>query len=68
MSIQELKTQSTDELKKTLDEKRDALRVMSFKVAQRQLKKVHEVKKTKREIARVLTFSNQLKSNKQEVK
>ena len=68
MSIKEFKAQSVDELKKTLDEKRDSLRVMSFKVAQRQLKKVHEVKKAKREIARILTFANQTKSQKQEIK
>ncbi|KKS41067.1 50S ribosomal protein L29 [Candidatus Kuenenbacteria bacterium RIFCSPLOWO2_12_FULL_42_13] len=59
MALKELKTQSIDELKKLLAEKRNRLRVMRFKVAQRQLKKVHEIKSVKKEIARLLTFINQ---------
>ncbi len=64
MPAKELKNQSVDELQKSLAEKREHLRVMSFKVAQRQLKKVHEIKRTKREIARTLTSINQLQSPK----
>lgn len=65
MALKEFKTQSIDELKKLLAEQRNRLRVMRFKVAQRQLKKVHEIKTVKKEIARLLTFINQGSGNKQ---
>ena len=58
MINQETKNQSTAEIKKLLAEKRDHLRVMRFKVAQRQLKKVHEIKSAKKEIARLSTAMN----------
>ncbi|NMC51452.1 50S ribosomal protein L29 [Candidatus Kuenenbacteria bacterium] len=64
MTIQELKTKSDAELKKLLGEKKESLRVMRFKVAQRQLKKVHEVKTAKQEIARIMTFINKQKEQK----
>ncbi len=58
MPFKEFKTQSVDELKKLLAEKKDRLRIIRFKVAQRQLKKIHEIKNTKKEIARLLTLIN----------
>lgn len=60
MSVKELKNQTLAELRKTVNRERESLRVMNFKVAQRQLKKVHAIKKTKRTIARTLTLANQL--------
>ena len=63
MTLKELKVKSAAELRTLLTELREKLRVMRFKVAQRQLKKVHDVKNTKKEIARILTIINQKKNN-----
>lgn len=60
MITKELNNQSAPELKRLLAEKRDHLRVMRFKVAQRQLKKVHEIKNAKKEIARLHTALHKL--------
>lgn len=59
MQIKELRNKSIAELQNLLTEKREALRAMRFKVSQRQLKKVHEIKLAKKEIARILTLINQ---------
>jgi len=68
MTIKEPKNQSTDELKKLLAEKRDHLRVMRFKVAQRQLKKIHEIKSAKKEIARFNTALHQASTDQTKIK
>ncbi len=60
MITKEINNQSAAELKKLLAAKRDHLRVMRFKVAQRQLKKVHEIKNVKKEIARLQTALHKL--------
>ncbi len=54
MKIKELRVKNETELKRLLVETQEKVRVMRFKVAQRQLKKVHEVKNVKRDIARIL--------------
>jgi large subunit ribosomal protein L29 len=59
MRIKEIRNKSIKELTALLAEKREALRAMRFKVSQRQLKKVHEVKQVKKDIARLLTLINQ---------
>ncbi|HOY11293.1 MAG TPA: 50S ribosomal protein L29 [Candidatus Paceibacterota bacterium] len=59
MNNQEIKKESPTELRKSLAEKRELLRVMRFKVAQRQLKKVHEIKNNRRAIARLATALHQ---------
>lgn len=56
MTIKELRTRGINEMQTLLAEKRESLRVMRFKVAQRQLKKIHDIKNTKRDIARILTI------------
>jgi large subunit ribosomal protein L29 len=56
MTIKELRAKPINELQALLNEKRESLRAMRFKVAQRQLKKVHDVKNTRRDIARILTI------------
>jgi len=56
MKIKELQSKSEHELQKLLLEKREILRAIRFKVAQRQLKKIHDIKITKRDIARILTL------------
>lgn len=56
MKFKELKQKTEAELQKMLVELRDKLRDMRFKVSQRQLKKVRDIRKTKRTIARILTL------------
>ncbi len=52
----ELKAKPIKELELFLAEKREELRALRFKVAQRQLKNVSQVKYVKQDIARVLTL------------
>jgi len=59
MKTKELRQKSEKELQTLLAESRDKLREMRFKVAQRQLKKVSDVKQVKREIARIITVLNE---------
>lgn len=59
MKAKELKVKPITELKTLLSEKRDVLRNIRFKVAQRQLKKVHDLKAVKKDIARILTIIKQ---------
>ncbi|OGG87545.1 50S ribosomal protein L29 [Candidatus Kuenenbacteria bacterium RIFCSPHIGHO2_02_FULL_39_13] len=59
MKVKELNVKQITELKTLLSEKREALRNIRFKVAQRQLKKVHDIKAVKRDIARILTIIKQ---------
>ena len=59
MTIKELQSKSVQELEQLLADKREALRAMRFKVAQRQLKKVHEIKLARRAIAQILTLIRQ---------
>ena len=60
-ALKELKKRSDKELGRILEESREALRDMRFKVSQRQLKKVRDVRKTKRYIARILTILKERK-------
>ena len=55
MNLQELRVKPISELQKLLATKREDLRAMRFKVAQRQLKKVHDIKRIKHLVARILT-------------
>ncbi len=68
MQIKELRNKSINELQNLLAEKREALRAMRFKVSQRQLKKVHEIKLVRKDIARILTLINQKRLNEQSSK
>ena len=63
MKFKELRIKSINELQTLLNEKRENLRVMRFRVAQRQLKKVHDIKIVKHDIARILSLINQHKKN-----
>jgi len=62
MKIKELRQKSDVELKRMLPELREKLRDMRFKAAQRQLKKVREIRQTKRMIARILTLLHERKN------
>ena len=56
MKFKELKQKSEAELQKMLTEAREKVRDMRFKVSQRQLKKVRDIRKTKQMIAQILTI------------
>ena len=56
MEYKELQVKNEEELKKMLAFSRENLREMRFKVAQRQLKKVRDIRNVKREIAMILTL------------
>lgn len=72
MEFKELKNKSESELQRLLEEEREKLLEMRFKVAQRQLKKVNDIQKTKKIIAQILTLLNNkekiIKEVKKEVK
>lgn len=55
MDIKEMREKETKELSHLLSDLRKKLDDLNFKVAQKQLKNVREVRNIKRDIARVLT-------------
>ena len=56
MKISELKQKSADELKKILQDNRENLRQLNFDLASGKVKNVRSVRKTKKDIARILTI------------
>ncbi len=56
MEMKELKTKTDEELKKLLMETREKKRELRFKVAQKQLKNIREIRKLKIAAARILTI------------
>ena len=64
MKIKDLKNKSNNELIASLHQLQDKLRDLKFKVAQKQLKNVREVRQAKKNIARILSILNS-KDNKQ---
>lgn len=60
MKFKELKLKSAAELKKILEESREKLRDLRFKLANRKLKDTSEIEKTKILAARILTLLNKL--------
>ncbi|OGY45548.1 MAG: 50S ribosomal protein L29 [Candidatus Buchananbacteria bacterium RIFCSPHIGHO2_02_FULL_38_8] len=65
MKFKELKSKPEAELNKVLNELRDKLRELRFKVTSKQLKNLRDVRETKKTIARILTL---LKQKTQELK
>lgn len=61
MKINELRQRSKDELKRTLQESAEKLRLLRFDLVSGKVKNVQEIKKTKKLIAQILTT---LKDNK----
>ncbi len=55
MQFADLTQKSDKELRETLAEQQEYLRTLQFKVSERQLKTIHEIKKTKQNIARIHT-------------
>ncbi|MBU2542684.1 50S ribosomal protein L29 [Patescibacteria group bacterium] len=66
MDFLDLKNKGIKELHELLSQKRNQLRELRFKVSEKQLKNVKEVKKVKITIAQILTLINA--NNKKEVK
>ncbi|MBI4427468.1 MAG: 50S ribosomal protein L29 [Candidatus Magasanikbacteria bacterium] len=56
MEFADLKNKSEKELRELLAEKRDELRELRFKAAEKQLKNVQAISKGKKTIARILTL------------
>ena len=63
MKLKELKTKSDNELNKLLAANREKLRDLKFKDANKQMKKVRDIRKMRREIAQILTLLKERKLN-----
>ena len=61
MEFKELQQKESKELHQLLAQYRDKLRELRFKDANKQLRDVVQVRKTKKQIARILTLLNQKK-------
>lgn len=58
MDFADLQNKTERELHDLLEEKRDSLRELKFKVQENQLKNVRDVRKTRKSIAQILTLLN----------
>jgi len=58
MEILELRKKTDTELRKTLTENRERLRTLRFDLASGKVKNVREIRKIKKDIARILTLLN----------
>lgn len=56
MKIKELREKNSGELKKLLEEKRGNLRKLRFEIATKQYKKTRNVRKERKDIAKILTL------------
>lgn len=59
MRIQELRQKSKTELQKMLQDSRERLRQLRFDLAAGKVKNVREIRKIKKEIAKILTLLKQ---------
>jgi large subunit ribosomal protein L29 len=59
MSLTELRQKSKNELQKTLQGSQERLRQLRFDLAAGKIKNVREIRKIKKEIARILTLLKQ---------
>lgn len=64
MKWNDIKTQSAEELQKTLESGRAELVDLRFKASSGALKQVHLIAKLRKNMARVLTKLNQIKTTK----
>lgn len=65
MKAEELNTKTEDELKKLLLEKRKEQMNLRFQKANGQLEKMHQIRETRRLIARIKTFLGQKQAEAQ---
>jgi ribosomal protein L29 len=61
MKIKEIREKNMEELKKLLNEKREAVRKSRFDIAAKQVKDIREMRNNKRDIARILTILKETK-------
>ena len=59
MNIKELKQKTEPELKKILRDNKEKLRELRFNLAAGKIKNVREIRKIKKEIARIITILSQ---------
>lgn len=59
MKIQDLREKTEKDMDKILAAERERVRDLRFKVSQRQLKNLREVRSTKKTIARILTIKKE---------
>lgn len=59
MKTKELKQKTKEELERLLEDSREKLRNLRFDIQMKQSKNVREIRKTKKLIAKILTFINQ---------
>lgn len=57
MQFADFKDKSKEELKELLNEKKEQLRVLKFKVSEQQLKQMHTIKQVRQEIAWILSLT-----------
>ena len=58
MKIKELREKNIEELKKLLIEKQDAVRKFRFEIVAKQIKNNRDLRKNKKDIAKILTLIN----------
>lgn len=61
MKIKEIREKNSEELKKLLNEKREAVRKSRFEIAAKQIKNIREMRNNKKDIARILTTLKEAK-------
>ncbi|EKE11626.1 MAG: hypothetical protein ACD_15C00045G0009 [uncultured bacterium] len=61
MKTKEIREKNKEELKKLLNEKREAVRKSRFDVAAKQVKNIREMRNNKRDIAKILTILKETK-------
>lgn len=61
--MQELREKSVQDLHTLLEKQRAELRELTFKAREMQLKEVHKISSTKKDIARILTVLKELTTN-----
>lgn len=67
-NLKELRGKSKEELQKMLKAQREIVRDLRFKDSNRQLKNVRDLRKAKKEVAKILTVLNEQKDGKQAAK
>lgn len=65
MKWEDIKIKTEEEAKQALDEARSQLVDLRFKVSTGGLKQVHQIKKARRSITRLITHLAQIKNSKQ---
>lgn len=68
MEVAELRQKSKPELQKLLIDNREKLRQLRFDLDSGKVKNVREIRKIKKEIARILTLLQETKNKEQETK